>query len=110
MVHADKDFAIVSRDGCVLHLWLADDVGWRQRQDFGRVPVVSGAEDFLAGTASCRIEVTGDGALDALYAEMKATDVLHRVSRSGVAVTDYGMREVHVSDPDGNLLSFFERI
>jgi hypothetical protein len=40
---------------------------------------------------------------------MTEADVLHRVSRSGVADTDYGMREMHVSDSDGNLLTFFCR-
>src|SRR5471030_2507164 len=37
----------------------------------------SGAESFLAGTASCRIE-TKD--VDGLFAELAATDVLHPVS------------------------------
>jgi hypothetical protein len=108
--HSEDAFLIVRRDACVLHLWLADDSGWRDRADFVSAPIRSGAEDFLAGTASCRIEVSDGAALDALFTEMTEEDVLHRVSRSGVATTDYGMREVHVTDSDNNLLTFFCRV
>jgi hypothetical protein len=108
--HSEESFLIVRRDACVLHLWLADDNRWRERADFVSAPIRSGAEDFLAGTASCRIEVSDGAELDALFAEMAEVDVLHRVSRSGVATTDYGMRELHVSDPDNNLLTFFCRV
>jgi len=110
VVHADTGYAIVQRDDCVIHLWLADDSRWRDRADFAARPVHSGAESFLAGTASCRIEVHGHAGLDQLYEEMKAADVLHSASRAGVSATDYGTREVHVCDPDGNLLSFFQRV
>jgi hypothetical protein len=67
-------------------------------------PICSGAESFIAGTASCRIEVTD---VDALYAELASTDVLHPVSRDGVTTTDFGTREFATLDLDGNLLSFF---
>jgi hypothetical protein len=63
-----------------------------------------GAESLIAGTASCRIEVTD---VDALYAELASTDVLHPVSRDGVTTTDFGTREFATLDLDGNLLSFF---
>ncbi|MET0692867.1 MAG: VOC family protein [Propionibacteriaceae bacterium] len=108
VTYADVDFAIVSRDECVLHLWVAGDAGWRDRADFAQRPVRSGAEDFIAGTASCRIEVSGDGALDALFEELKAAGVLH-YSSSQVVATDYGTREFHVSDLANNLLSFYVR-
>ena len=66
--------------------------------------MVSGAESFIAGTASCRIE-TAD--IDALYAELAAADVLHSVSREGLRQTDFGTREFATLDADGNLIEFF---
>ena len=78
----------------------------------------SGAESFLARTASCRIE-TED--IDGLYVELAAADVLHPVSRDGVTETDvlhpvwrdgvtetdFGTREFATLDADGNLIEFF---
>jgi catechol 2,3-dioxygenase-like lactoylglutathione lyase family enzyme len=56
--HHDDGFAIVVRDEVEIHLWKASDEKWKIR---GAVlstrPIVSGAESFFAGTASCRIEV-----------------------------------------------------
>ena len=108
--HRDDAFAIVRRDAAEIHLWLADDADWSTRGDLTERPVRSGAESFLAGTASCRIEVTDVPALDALFAELAERDVLHSVSLGGVQTTDYGMREFHVLDTDGNLLTFFTRL
>ena len=104
VLHRDGGFAVVGRDDAVLHLWEAGDEAWRSRADFGEKPVCSGAESFIAGTASARIEVRD---VDALYAEMTAAEVLHPVSREGVDETDFGTREFHVLDQDGNLLGFF---
>ena len=67
-------------------------------------PVSTGAESFLAGTASCRIEVEG---IDELYEELRAADVLHPVSRDGVDDTDFGTREFATLDLDGNLVTFY---
>ena len=67
-------------------------------------PVRSGAESFIAGTASCRIMVTG---VDELYAEMAAAEVLHPVSKGGVDNTDFGTREFATLDLDGNLVTFY---
>jgi hypothetical protein len=92
------------RDDAVVHLWSASDEEWRSRDDFAERPVCSGAESFLAGTASCRIEVAD---VDALFAELQAADVLHPVSKGGVGATDFGTREFATLDLDGNLLSFF---
>jgi hypothetical protein len=64
----------------------------------------SGAESFLAGTASCRIETDG---VDELYAELRSAGVLHPVSRDGVDATEIGTREFSALDVDGNLLTFF---
>lgn len=102
-LHHEGGFAVLRRDDAVLHLWQADDASWKERSA-GEKPVCSGAESFLAGTASCRIEVDG---VDELYAELRDRDVLHPVSRDGVTDTDFGTREFATLDPDGNLISFF---
>ena len=102
--HETDDFAVLVRDDAVIHLWGATDDDWRTRDDLARRPVCSGAESFLAGTASCRIEVTD---VDALFAELAPAGVLHEVSRAGVSATDFGTREFAALDSDGNLLTFF---
>ena len=66
--HHDGDFAVIIRDDAVLHLWGATDESWRTRPDLADRPICSGAESFIAGTASCRIEVTD---VDAVYAELQ---------------------------------------
>ena len=100
--HHDGGFAVLRRDDAVLHLWESGDESWTARAPGSR-PVRSGAESFLAGTASCRIEVTD---VDALYDEMRVAGVLHPVSRGGVDDTDFGTREFSVLDLDGNLIGF----
>jgi catechol 2,3-dioxygenase-like lactoylglutathione lyase family enzyme len=104
VLHHDGGFAVLGRDDAVLHLWQADDESWRERSSMER-PVRSGAESFIAGTASCRIKVEG---VDELYDELQASDVLHPVSSGGVSETDFGTREFATLDQDGNLLSFFQ--
>lgn len=106
VIHQDDGFAVISRDAAVLHLWGASDERWRERRTIER-PVRSGAESFIAGTASCRIRVDG---VDALYEELAGRDVLHQVSRRGVTTTDFGTREFATLDLDGNLVTFFQRI
>jgi catechol 2,3-dioxygenase-like lactoylglutathione lyase family enzyme len=56
----------------------ADDETWRNRDSIER-PVQSGAESFIAGTASCRIRVEG---VDELYVELRGNDVLHPCPRT----------------------------
>jgi hypothetical protein len=102
--HETSDFAVVGRDDAVLHLWGATDDDWHSRKDLDRQPICSGAESFLAGTASCRIEVSD---IDALFAELQSAGVLHDASRAGVTTTDFGTREFATLDSDGNLLTFF---
>ncbi|MBA2296514.1 MAG: VOC family protein [Actinobacteria bacterium] len=101
-LHHNGGFAVLRRDDAVVHLWQADDESWSERS--AGEPVRSGAESFLAGTTSCRIEVAG---VDELYAELRERDVLHPVSREGVTTTDFGTREFATLDGDGNLISFF---
>lgn len=105
--HQDEGFAVLRRDEAVLHLWEASDEGWRQRSSLVDRPVESGAESFLAGTASCRIQVQG---VDELYDELRGADVLHPVSRDGLTDTDFSTREFATLDLDGNLLAFFQRV
>ena len=103
VAHHNGGFAVLRRDEAVVHLWEASDETWRSRESFER-PVCSGAESFLAGTASCRIVVDE---VDALYDELRRSDVLHPVSQAGVTDTDFGTREFATLDTDGNLLTFF---
>jgi catechol 2,3-dioxygenase-like lactoylglutathione lyase family enzyme len=103
--HRDGGFAVLSRGEAVLHLWEASDESWRERDSLER-PVRSGAESFIAGTASCRINVEG---VDDLYDELRAREVLHPVSKDGVDDTDWGTREFATLDLDGNLVTFFQR-
>jgi hypothetical protein len=104
VLHYDGGFAVLQRDDAVLHLWQAGDETWRERDSLDR-PVQSGAESFIAGTASCRIQVDG---VDALYDELRRSDVLIPVSKDGVSDTDFGRREFATLDMDGNLLTFFQ--
>ena len=72
-------------------------------RDLRERPIRSGAESFLSGTASCRIEVED---VDALYEELAAAGVLH-YTVNGVTETDFGTREFATVDLDNNLISFF---
>ncbi len=101
--HVEDTFAILQRDDAEIHLWAACDENWRHRSN--AEPVVSGAESFIAGTASCRIEVTG---VDKLYQELQSRNVLH--ANGEIVNQPYGVREFHVVDLENNLLTFFERI
>ena len=105
-LHHDGGFAVVARDDAVLHLWEASDESWRDRAS-GDQPVCSGAESFIAGTASCRIVVDG---VDELYEELRAADVLHPIESDGSrpGTTDFGTREFATLDRDGNLVTFFQ--
>ena len=104
VLHHDGGFAVLRRDEAQLHLWESGDESWRSRADFADNPVCSGAESFISGTASCRIEVED---VDGLFAELAAAEVLHYTVRGGVQETDFGTREFATVDLDGNLLSFY---
>jgi hypothetical protein len=96
---------VLGRDEAVVHLWESSDESWRERDTVGEKPVSSGAESFIAGTASFRVRVEG---VDELFAEMQQADVLHPVSKGGVDDTDFGTREFATLDQDGNLVTFFQ--
>jgi len=104
VLHHDRGFAVLGRDEAVLHLWEASDESWQER-GVGDRPVRSGAESFIAGTASCRIRTAG---IDELYEELRVSGVLHSTAGDSASDTDYGAREVATVDLDGNLVVFFE--
>ena len=101
--YEEKGFAIVSYHDVEIHLWLADDEEWRNRS-VTTCPVVSGAESFISGTASCRLEVNG---IDELYNQLKSNRVFHPNTTLGDR--PWGLREFDVLDMDGNLITYFER-
>ena len=103
-VFAAGDYAVLARGAAQIHLWGATDEEWRTRDDLRDRPISSGAESFLGGTASCRIEVAD---VDALFSELEAAGVVHPAHQSGVASTDFGTREFAALDLDGNQLTFF---
>lgn len=82
---------ILVRDEVEVHLWVAD----------GSAP---GAESHLAGSASCRIEVTE---AESLYEHCDAIGVVH--PNAPIRDTPWGTREFGVLDPDGNLITLFQR-
>ena len=112
VLHLDPEtLAIVVRDAAEIHLWQASDDGWRLRPaaDLVDHPVRTGAEDFLAGTASCRISCGDVAEVDALHAALGAAGVLHPTDGGSPVDTEWGTREFGALDLDGNLLAFFVR-
>jgi uncharacterized glyoxalase superfamily protein PhnB len=96
--------AILTRDRAELHLTKLDDEGWRTRSDFLVRPIKSGAESFLPGTSAYRIEVDD---VRALYEEYRANGATH--STGALQEQSWGDIDFGVGDPDGNLLTFFQR-
>jgi uncharacterized glyoxalase superfamily protein PhnB len=74
-----------------IHLWAANDQS------------VPGAEPFLAGSASCRIQVTD---IESLYAEFSRSGVIN--SNGPLQQQPWGERDFTVLDQDNNCLSFAE--
>jgi catechol 2,3-dioxygenase-like lactoylglutathione lyase family enzyme len=86
-----RGLGILRRDAVEIQVWVAD----------GSAP---GAERHLAGSASCRIEVTG---VEALHQLCRSLGVVH--PNAPLADRPWGTREFAVLDPDNNLLAFYER-
>jgi catechol 2,3-dioxygenase-like lactoylglutathione lyase family enzyme len=101
VVYQEAGFAALRREAAEIHLWAAFDEGWRTRG--GSSPVVSGAESFIAGTASCRVQVEG---VDEIYREFHQRGFLEADAQPRDQY--WGAREFHVKDPDNNLVTFFE--
>lgn len=105
--HQDDGFAILTRDDVEIHLWAACDHHWKFRSIFLFVrPIWSGAETFLAGTASCRIKVEN---IDDLFAEYKRQGVLYNPD-TVIEEMPWKTREFPALDLNRNLLTFYERI
>jgi catechol 2,3-dioxygenase-like lactoylglutathione lyase family enzyme len=98
------EFAILRRDAATVHVTAATDETWRERTDWSR-PIFSGAESFLAGTGSCRIEV--EEGIDDLYSGCAEAGIVH--PRGELNDTWWGTREFAVLDPDGNLVALWEQ-
>ena len=105
--HQEETFAIAVRDDIEIHLWQACDKSWKWRSIFLALkPIWTGAETFIAGTASCRIQVQG---IDELFEEYKKQGVLHS-SDTVVQEQYWGHREFPAVDHHRNLLTFYEPI
>lgn len=105
--YQDESFAKLTRDDVELHLWTSYDEGWKNRgKDLVKNPIKSGAESFLAGTASCRIEVEE---IDKLYEKYKDQGVLYG-PETVVTKQPWGTREFEALDLHRNLLVFYELI
>ena len=104
--YRDDGFAIVTRDAVEVHLWAASDESWKGREpETTAQPIKSGAETFIAGTASCRIEVED---IDKLYEEFKRSGVLYNTNTI-VESKPWGTREFPALDQDRNLITFYQR-
>ena len=105
--HHDKDFCIAVRDDIEIHLWRSGDETWKKKgASLVDDPICSGAESFLAGTASCRIEVYG---IEELYEEYKSKSVIYD-SSTVIEDQPWGHREFAALDHHRNLLTFYEVI
>ena len=103
LVHQEDGFASLHRDAATVHLWGASDEGWRIGLDPMR-PVRSGAESFIAGTASCSVQVEG---VDELYAHCSEHGIVH--PNGHIGDQPWGVREFGIIDPDGNLVTFWQK-
>ena len=101
IVHQETGYCVLTRGRIQVHLWGATDESWRTREEGG--PIESGAESFLAGTHSCRIEVDG---IDDLHRELEPKGIMH--SNAPLQTRPWGAREFGVLDLYGNLITFFE--
>lgn len=103
--HRESSFAILVRDAVEIHLWASCDGSWKFRSIllFLR-PIWSGAETFLAGTASCRIEVEG---IDELYQEYKSQNILNG-EQAVIELQHWGHRDFPIVDLYGNLITFYQ--
>ena len=102
IAYRDGGFAKLQRDEVEVHLWAATDESWRGRAV--SEPIISGAESFIAGTASCRLGVEG---VDELHRVIQPLGILH--PNGQIEDMPWGTREFGITDPDNNLITFFER-
>lgn len=104
VIAEDETFALMERDKVELMLWLSGDDAWKERTvSTGDTPIMSGAESFLAGTASCRTAVFG---IEALFEDCDKAGIVH--PNGALKRAPYGAQEFSILDPDGNLVTFYE--
>ncbi len=105
--YKDKGFSKLQRDEVEIHLWASCDKSWKWRSLLLFLkPIWSGAETFIAGTHSCRIESIG---INELYSELSKNGVLYS-PKTVIENTDWGTREFPTLDLHRNLLTFYERL
>ncbi|MFN8547515.1 MAG: hypothetical protein U0527_05970 [Candidatus Eisenbacteria bacterium] len=80
------EYAGVARDQFEIHFWLTTDAA-------------------LPPNSSCRIEVV---AVESLYRQLEAAGVIH--PNGALTTRRWGFREFSAQDPDGNLVTFVERV
>lgn len=103
----DTGFAKMIRDEVELHLWAASDESWNGNSSLAASPIKSGAESFLAGTASCRIQVQG---IEAWYEECKRQGVIYNPDTVVQRQPPWRTKEFSVLDLHRNLITFYELI
>lgn len=86
-----QPLGILVRDDVEIHLWVADGSA-------------KGAERYLAGSASCRLQVDG---VDALHERCRERGVVH--PSAPLRDQPWGVREFGALDPDGNLLTLYQQ-
>ncbi|MEM9331510.1 MAG: tRNA (guanosine(37)-N1)-methyltransferase TrmD [Pseudomonadota bacterium] len=96
-------YAVLTFDAVELHLWLANDESWKNETRAN--PVRSGAETFIAGTHSCRIEVSGIKTLYKRLLDQNRINLDQEPEKK-----EWGSTEFIVKDPYGNLIIFHEWI
>ncbi|HRE39994.1 MAG TPA: bleomycin resistance family protein [Ignavibacteria bacterium] len=106
-IYSTGSFARVKRGEIMIDFWKSNDKSWKFRSIFLFLkPVKSGAESFIAGTHSCKIEMKG---VEDLYNEVKDKKILHKKHKE-IKITDWGTKEFHILDLYGNLITFYENI
>jgi len=91
LTHDGQPLGILVRDDVEIHLWVADGSA-------------KGAERYLAGSASCRLQVDG---VDALHERCRERGVVH--PSAPLRDQPWGVREFGALDPDGNLLTLYQQ-
>jgi len=85
-VHAAQgEYGIVANGPVEIHFWAC-------------------TEPNIAANTSCRVQVTG---IESLYGQCQAADVVHPKAELGER--PWGTTEFGITDPDGNLVTFFQR-
>ena len=105
--HHDDGFCIVVRDEAeIIHLWESRDETWKNKgASLAENPICGGAESFLAGTASCRVEVQD---INELFEEYRRQGVIYNPD-TVVEKQPWATSEFPALDHHRNLLTFYER-